>query len=385
MFRSTFDGNGHKVTVKLDKRMNEGTNCVGLFGVVGDFGIIRNLGVEGSVTAIGGEMNFAGGIAGISGMVSGNYASSLIENCYSTCNITAENCMVGGISGYGNTTRNCCNTGNLKGEGSYVYVGGIIAYSLGGPMENCYNTGNITVEDGLAAWVGGAAGVGSTIKNCFNIGDINVNCMEGCNGGASGGIAGCVNDSCSSCYNVGALSVSGNAEEFFVGGIAGIAEGSMKSCYNVGAIKVEDENAILSGMCGKVDGGATIDNCYCHKGTATKIVGSKGNGTVKNCGFKIMQQITNGNLVSDLNSTQSSTFKYAGNCLPPLYWQTEDTYVRVNDELGKVLCGFGGEDIWRYNKAKNTLAHTLKPNPGYKVAGIKEGADGIKYGSFKIV
>ena len=94
-YTGTFDGNG--CTIKW-LTIDSASDCVGLFGYVGEDGCVQNVNLEG-------------------GSIKGN-------NC------------VGGVAGviYKGTVSNCYNTGAVSGD---LYVGGVVGLN-NGEVENCY-------------------------------------------------------------------------------------------------------------------------------------------------------------------------------------------------------------------------------------------------------
>jgi hypothetical protein len=104
------------------------------------------------------------------GLIGTFSTSSLVDNCYSSANVTGENGMGGIIGhGYGGVVNNSYFTGTVYNSGSYT--AGIIAFSQSNTMvENCYSTGNLT---GNSA-VGGINGYNeyADFFNCYSSGTI---------------------------------------------------------------------------------------------------------------------------------------------------------------------------------------------------------------------
>ncbi len=156
-FQGTFDGDGHKISGLYIKTSNESK---GLFGYIGTTGTVKNLGVEGSVTAY----NYSGGIAGKN--------EGTITYCYSGVNLVGKgNVGYGGVAGQNKgKIENCYNTGSISGGN---FVGGIAGYCDGGTIENCYNTnGNITATASVSYFgaITGQLQNNSTVKNCYYLG-----------------------------------------------------------------------------------------------------------------------------------------------------------------------------------------------------------------------
>ena len=162
-FAGTFDGGGHTVSGLFIE--DSSSNGVGLFGTVNS-ATIRNLSVEGTVTASGSQF-----VGGIIGKTAGNVT---IENCSFSGSVNSSKsggtAGAGGIVGRVNagtvTITGCANSSNVSGG----CAAGILGYctSTNNTIENCYNTGTISG----ANRTGGIAGqVSSTtrITNCYTV------------------------------------------------------------------------------------------------------------------------------------------------------------------------------------------------------------------------
>ncbi|MCH5196758.1 MAG: hypothetical protein J1F28_08585 [Oscillospiraceae bacterium] len=154
-FSGIFDGGGHKITGLYINAPND--NYLGLFGIVGASGTVKNLGVDGTLS---GEM-YVGSIAGQN--------KGRISNCYSKCNIESDSYRVGGIAGineYGAVIESCYNAGDLS---NCSYLGGIVGYNSGA-VTDCYNTGVISGNNTVGGIVGG--NIGGNVVNCYNNGKV---------------------------------------------------------------------------------------------------------------------------------------------------------------------------------------------------------------------
>ena len=175
-FEGVFDGR-HWDMRNLTIR---GRNTLGLFGVLGDGAIVRNVSiVDAKVTN---ERDCTGILAGYnrgdvmnchsSGMVTsdGNWTGGLvgtnlgrISSCFSTGNVQGATYPVGGLVGsnYGRINR-CFSTGNVPG-GTY-YVGGLVGQNHGRITE-CYSTGYVSGK----SKVGGLVGIqeGGSVAHSF--------------------------------------------------------------------------------------------------------------------------------------------------------------------------------------------------------------------------
>ncbi|SBW07687.1 Peptidoglycan-binding lysin domain protein (modular protein) [uncultured Eubacteriales bacterium] len=128
-FTGNFNGNGKKITELTINRSSSAYQ--GLFGYVGNGGVVQKLGVENA--KITGKKN-VGGIAGGS--------TGTVQNCYVTGSIIATGDYAGGIAG------------------SLPY-----STDAGGKVDHCYSTAIVSAGD-YAGGVAGLAEYSSTVKNC---------------------------------------------------------------------------------------------------------------------------------------------------------------------------------------------------------------------------
>ena len=154
-FNGNFDGNGYTITVNI----NQERNGVGLFGFVGNGGIVRNLNVIGYVTGL----SSVGGIAGQN--------NGIILNVSSNVNVTAIFQNAGGlvgITGSGGsgrdlgTVRNSYSIGVVTGN---MYVGGLVGQNWGGNIENSYFAGVVSGDMYVAGIVGFNSAFGPVLQN----------------------------------------------------------------------------------------------------------------------------------------------------------------------------------------------------------------------------
>lgn len=154
----------------------------GLFGVIGENGIVEFIGTTGSVNS---TANYVGGIS------YQNYG--VIQNCYSSADLTTTASYCGGITGDNRgVIENCYTTGNISATN---YAAGIAAITANGNqnvrISKCYATGDMTVSSNYACGIIGGVGMSSgastnlkvVIEDCYFTGMIN-------GGGRSGGIIG---------------------------------------------------------------------------------------------------------------------------------------------------------------------------------------------------
>lgn len=164
-FNDIFDGLGYTISNLTipDKSINTDVykDCSGIFGYIGESGIVRNLHIKGAKTTGTTTCTYIGGIAGKN--------TGLILNCsvqdsnleYSNSN-SETSIRIGGIcasmsNGY---IINCHTTNNVLKTNKTGAVGGVIGDSCG-EILNCYTYGNtFSVPNG--AYAGGIIGTVST-------------------------------------------------------------------------------------------------------------------------------------------------------------------------------------------------------------------------------
>ncbi|MGM9828736.1 MAG: hypothetical protein ACI30C_01725 [Muribaculaceae bacterium] len=243
-FKGTFDGGGHKITGLYTKGS---TGFRGLFGYLGRGGVIKNLGVEGTVTDTNSDYGYVGGVCG--------YCAGTIIGCYNKATVKGYT-SVGGVCGHNSgTITSCYNNGDVSSTGSNM--GGVCGMSTN-TITGCYNTGTVSGIDR----VGGVCGLNdkNTLTDCYNTGTIS---------GTSevGGVCGLNNRTLTNCYNTG--TVSGTSK---VGGVCGLNKSTLTDCYNTGTVSGTESN--IGGVCGSNDSG-TITSCY-------YLIGCNGEGTTFN-------------------------------------------------------------------------------------------------------
>ncbi len=144
-FTGTFNGNGYVVrgyTIGTSSNNYSG-NDVGFIGDLGPHGVVKNLGVSGTIYATNG--NCVGGIVG-------DNNTGIVESSYNTGGISSNDSSVGGVVGFNNygTVKTSYNTGSVSGSNS---VGGIAGNNNSGTVESSYNTGSVS-----GSYVGGVVG-----------------------------------------------------------------------------------------------------------------------------------------------------------------------------------------------------------------------------------
>jgi len=249
-----FTLNNSEIESNTDGLIRNGTLGVNGFSNI----IIKNIGITNDINVnLSSEDSWLCQSYFGRGISSGNI---VIENCYSTGDITRRDCggIVGESLGYFMTggsinIQNCYTTGNITGQG----VGGIAGANLGLDMsggsiiiQNCYATVNISAENAggiVSKNVGFRMSGGSiNIQNCYSTGEIS--------GEASGGIAGAV---------LGLLMSNGSI--------------TIQKCYATGEITGEDAGGITGRNLGnnKTNGSINIqNNIYNDSGNDKPLIGS---------------------------------------------------------------------------------------------------------------
>lgn len=240
-FRGQIDGRGHilkNVYIEFtDRNHPVGNDYVGLVGMLGRGGALRNLSIDGRVRAF----KYVGSFAGRS------YGD--IENCH--------------LLGYVGTTNN-------------TNTGGIVAEALAGSITHCTNKGtvwgNYTVVGGIASY----AGVSVYIDHCANLGTVMAKeSVQDKYYGTVGGICGTGYARIKNCYNKGIVMGSNT-----VGGVVANLGGDMDSCVNYIELKLPiTDTGTFGGVAGRTNSGVKMTNCYNYApvtacGTVGGVVGS---------------------------------------------------------------------------------------------------------------
>ena len=239
-FGGTFDGQGYDICDLYVNRPDE--SYVGLFGVVYQDGVLKNIGVV-NVTVSGDHS--AGGLLGsnaatvsnchCSGVVSGDqYIGGLVGQAIAGCTVIDSyftgnvigGLQVGGLAGRNTgTVANSHFTGNVTGVDA---VGGLAGFQFFGIVSSSYSTGSVTGNSSVGGLVGLIVSSGST---GFPDGDswvIDSYFSGSVSGNASvGGLVGENQCSVSNSYSAG--SVSGLE---YVGGLVGRNSGPVSNSYS---------------------------------------------------------------------------------------------------------------------------------------------------------
>jgi hypothetical protein len=169
----TFDGQRYEIRDLFINCPDE--YFVGLFGIVAEGGVIKNVGV---VNADVTGNTYVGGLMG------GNVGT--VSNSYSTGSVTGVE-WVGSLVGFNKegTVSNSYSAGNVTGD---VGVGGLAGGNVG-TVSNSYSTGSVTGWQGVGGLLGANSG---TVSNSYSTGSVTGNDDVG---GLAGGNVGTVSNS----------------------------------------------------------------------------------------------------------------------------------------------------------------------------------------------
>jgi hypothetical protein len=191
-FTGNFDGVGFTIS---GLTITGNNNEQGLFGVIGEGGVVRNLNLTnvnisgashvGSLVGrnyglvdrvhAAGSVTGSGSVGGIAGINTGG--SAVISNSRSDVNVvlTATN-NAGGIVGANHSTiRNSFSTGNVTNTSTGGWTGGIVGQGAGSSnVINNFSTGNINSNGNTVGGIlgGGAIGATGSVRNNFSTGTI---------------------------------------------------------------------------------------------------------------------------------------------------------------------------------------------------------------------
>ncbi|MCR4604525.1 MAG: hypothetical protein K5639_00825 [Eubacterium sp.] len=216
-FYGEFDGLGYTISGLY---IGNGQEGVGLFGALGNGGIVKNLVVEGTVY---GTYN-VGGIVGVNGK------GGLIQNCLYKGTVTATK-FVGGVVGFctGGGCKKAKFTGTVSGNDT---VGGISGDASIKGLEECIASGIINCKKTKA---GGIAGeTAAPLTKCVSYCNVYSEIQAGGITGRTYECSGYVGD-IEKCINKGNIKAKKN-----VGGIVGEAKFKVADCTNEGTVSGEE-------------------------------------------------------------------------------------------------------------------------------------------------
>jgi hypothetical protein len=248
-FAGILDGQGY--VLKGLYRQAGDASLAGLFGLVGNSGIVKNIGLERTVVKLDGPSQEKAAVGGIAAV---NYG--FIENCFVTGIVSA---VAGGLS----------DPGSLNAS---TKAAGICAENFG-TIRNCYYAGQV----GLTAALGRSAAGGivavntGSVEHCAAFGGV-VNSGAGTSWRLAGGIVGLLTKgSVSDCFTAADVSSAGSNSDVSpeAGGIVGRLEGpetrpgpSIARCLVTGNISAETEfGAMAGGLAGFAGNWGEIRDC----------------------------------------------------------------------------------------------------------------------------
>jgi hypothetical protein len=210
-FRGVFDGNGKKITgltINRPQYISGNREGVGLFGLVGPEGEIKNLTFEGG--HVRGYSN-VGILVGVNeGTVSNSFTQGDVTGGYA-----------GGLVG---TNKGTVTQSSARGEvtSSYGTVGGLVGYNYRGAISRCFATGVIRGGQGVGGLVG--LNYSGSISESFATGQV-------IGSGYTGGLLGeNYSGSVSNCYACGEVTSKGETTSG-IGGLIGSNSGTVSGGY----------------------------------------------------------------------------------------------------------------------------------------------------------
>ena len=203
-FQGTFDGAGH--TISGLYAVTSETQYLGLFGVIGEDGIVKNLEMK--------ESYIENTAAQKTGVYTGSVAGVLygdIDTIYSSATIKTNSRCTGGLVGTilgsadgESTINNCWFSGTIESTSKIERVGGIVGcinglvgdttHSFDVTISNCLNSGKMSITGTNSQFYGGICGlVVDTIKAVNIVNSLNVGTHSGDSlNGSNGTIIGCI-------------------------------------------------------------------------------------------------------------------------------------------------------------------------------------------------
>ncbi len=165
-FEGVFDGGGFAIE---NYRVNSSLIATGLFGVIGEGGVVRNLQVV-DVDVLGDR--WVGGLAAVN--------EGTIEDVAVSGTVVGEQ-TVGGLVGRHNGVIDA-SWSSAQVEGSHARVGGLVGNQIGGLIVDAEAAGDV-VADGDVNFVGGLVGDGNgEIRRCLATGDVDAPLAQGVGG-----------------------------------------------------------------------------------------------------------------------------------------------------------------------------------------------------------
>lgn len=230
-FNGVFDGKGYTIS---HLSIDQDSAGVGMFGILGSRGVVKNLRLE--AVDIWGRRE-VGGIAGV------NYG--LIRNCHIEGVVSGLYEKVGGLVGDSDgPVHHCSSAALVSGE---TYVGGLVGCN-GGGVYDCNSAGQVS---GNYQYVGGLVGLNDgRVTRSKSTADVAGETYVG-------GLVGRNTREISYCYSTG--SVTGDRR---IGGLVGRhSEYLIKHCYATGAVR-GGNNSEVGGLIGSRGTATTISASF---------------------------------------------------------------------------------------------------------------------------
>lgn len=189
-FNGTLDGQGYKIiglTRKKEIAEIQNKSYFGLFGCIGDNGVVKNIVFNEVNVRIPGPANNNGNMRAFFGVVAGKCSGKVsnvdLNGSYVYACCTNGCSYIGGICGYAVNAEilYCKNNININSDRYATSVGGIVGYAEGGVIGYCENNGNITAictAVGGRACAGGIGAEGHKTKPTTLIGNSNSGVMK---------------------------------------------------------------------------------------------------------------------------------------------------------------------------------------------------------------
>ena len=343
-YTGQFDGGGHTITGLTVS----GTSYRGLFGYING-GTVKDLTLEEvaiSVTSqyVGGIAGYVTGTAienchVVSGTMYSSYSSTAAGACAN----------IGGLVGAmfnSSKISDCTNNATITGQ---TYIGGVVGRDNASTVTKCVNTGAVTGTkfnsmDSVGGVVGYMTGAAAGVEQCYNTGDV-----KGTGGSIPiGGIVGnVVSGRVISCYNHGNVSSIATNTNSRVGGIVGtLGTATVRGCYSTGLVTVDTTTVGYVGLAVgyAVDAQVaqiTSNCCIASEGsTPTKTIGYTALATDANVKILTADELKSNVGLTDLNGDYRdfvADFEGAAGInggYPILRWQTEDTTTFTGVTLG---------------------------------------------------
>ncbi len=225
IFAGTFDGGGHTISgVSISEEMSP----AGLFGIVLESAVIKNLKVSGNVHPSG---DTVGGIVGKNyGIIQGCTFTGSVEGGGSVGGIVGTNAMSGFVS-------TCTAIGSVVGD---TMTGGICGNNQG-TLNSCRNEAYINTVSVDPAFNPEEWNIGLTTDLAvLTTADTSIAASD------TGGIAGYSSGILSGCRNTGPVGYPHVG--YNVGGIVGRSCGHIKNCENIGNISGRKDVGGIAGQ-----------------------------------------------------------------------------------------------------------------------------------------